>query len=497
MAAEDKGNKALLKETRRAAEAILKHLKENKGITVVSHLDADGLSAAGIMGAALTRLGAAFRVRIERWLDEKIIGELASEKNQLTILTDMGSGQLDILNAGFTEKLVILDHHQPVGTANKGFVHVNPHLCGIDGAREISGSGVAYLAAKALSEKNIDLACIAIVGALGDMQDKNAEHKLMGANEPIVADAVKAGCLQTETDLLFFGRETRPIHKALAYTTTPFLPGISGEEDKTLEFLINKVNIKIKEDDKWRALRDLSKEEKQRLFSELSDYLASKGLPGEVAMSLLGTVYVLPREEPWTPLRDAREFALLLNSTGRTGKPGLGVAICMGDRAEALDEANKALDEYRQTIMQYLRWLDENPDRIEEMDSIYVLRGEQTIDEKAISAISTIISTGMPNAEKPMIAYSSVPEEDLLKISARASDVLIKKGLDLGEILRVAAEKYSGVGGGHDVAAGAQVPYQQKEDFLNYINELIKEQLGGPKKNESRNNIGLRKRSGS
>ena len=72
---------------------------------------------------------------------------------------------------------------------------------------------------------------------------------------------MNAGHLNVETDLLFFGRETRPIHKALACTTTPFISGISGEEDKSLALLVS-LGITPKKDDKWRALRDLSEDEK-------------------------------------------------------------------------------------------------------------------------------------------------------------------------------------------------------------------------------------------
>ncbi|MEM2914318.1 MAG: DHHA1 domain-containing protein, partial [Candidatus Bathyarchaeia archaeon] len=287
---------------------------------------------------------------------------------------------------------------------------------------------------------------------------------------------VKTGYLQTETDLLFFGRETRPIHKALAYTTTPFIPGISGEEDKSLAFLMD-LGIKPKEGEKWRALRDLSKEEKQKIFSALTEYFVSKGLKIDVAMNLLGTVYILNREEPWTPLRDAREFAFLLNAKGRTGKAGLGVAICMGDRGMSLEEANKTLEEYKQTITKYLKWLGENPDRIEELESIYVLHGEQVIDEKVISAISSILSTSLPKIEKPLIAYSTIPEEKIIKISARTVDAMTLKGFNIGEVLRLAAEKCSGTGGGHNIAAGAQVPYEHKAQFLKCVNELVKKHL--------------------
>jgi len=294
-------------------------------------------------------------------------------------------------------------------------------------------------------------------------------------------DALNAGFLNVETDLLFFGRETRPIHKALACTTTPFISGISGEEDKSLALLAS-LEITPKKDDKWRALRDLSEDEKKRLFNALADYLVSKGLPSDVALSLRGSVYTLTHEEPWTSLRDAREFSVLLNATGRSDKPGLGVAICMGDRGVALEEANVVLEEYRRTITKYLNWLMEpNTNRIEELNNIYVVHGEGTISDKVIGTISSILSTNLAKPEKPILAYSIVREENLAKISARTIDLIVRKGLNLGEILRVASEKYSGKGGGHNIAAGAQVPIQDLESFIKLVNELVKEQLEAPR----------------
>jgi len=440
-------------------------------------MDADGISAAGIMGAALSRIDAKFRIRIERWFDEKVADEISRESNSLPILTDMGSGYIPILNKCMKGKpLVILDHHQPDGTPDESFVHVNPEIFGIDGARDLSGAGTSYLTVKELSERNEDLAYLAVIGALGDLQDKYKERSLGGVNSLIVKDAVESGCLKVETDILLFGRETRPIHKALAYTTTPFIPGLSGEEDKCLAFL-TELGIKLKENDRWRALRDLSQDEKRKIFSRISDYLASRGYNLDAVKSLIGTVYILVNEEPWTLLRDAREFALLLNATGRTEKPGLGVAICMGDRGRCLEEAELALEEYRKSITENLRWLDDHPDRLEEMGCIYVLHGGQTINERMISAISTILSTNLPDMRKPIIAYSVVPEEGLIKISARTTEALTRKGFNLGEIMRIAAEKFSGQGGGHDIAAGAQIPLEERERFLKFVDESVKEEL--------------------
>ncbi|MCX6644586.1 MAG: DHH family phosphoesterase, partial [Candidatus Bathyarchaeota archaeon] len=336
MAAQQTSIERFLASAAEAAKVILETVQKDGFIHVFSHLDADGVAAAGVIGKALYRLDARFRIRVTQWVDEKIIGEIVADKPQLVILTDFGSGYLDLLNEKIPNfKVLILDHHQITGTlANENFVQVNPHLFGIDGATDVSGSGVAYFVAKAVNALNVDLAPVALVGALGDMQDRYEQRKLCCLNEIMVNDAVAAGLLKVEKDLTFFGRETRPIHKTLATTTNPFIPGLSGEEDKALVFLAS-LDIPIKQGEKWRALRDLTEDEKKRLCSALADHLLSKGLHLEVE-NLIGYIYVLTKEEPNTALRDAREFAVVLNSTGRMDRPSLGIAICMGDRGVAL-----------------------------------------------------------------------------------------------------------------------------------------------------------------
>lgn len=480
MALDEKQITDFLDSASQAAQTILETAKENGVIDVFSHLDADGLAAAGIIGRALFRLDARFRIRITQWINDKIVEEILSEKPQLLVFTDLGSGYIDLLSEKLSDfRIVILDHHQVSGEKTANIVHVNPHLHEIDGARDISGSGVTYFAAKAMDKANVDSAPIAVVGALGDMQDKYDQRMLGGLNEKIVEDAKSTGLLTVEKDLIFFGRETRPIHRTLASTTNPFIPGISGEEDKSLAFLVS-LDIKPKHGDKWRALRDLSEEEKKRLCSALADYLLSKGLHYEVS-NLIGHVYILNREEPWTPLRDAREFSVLLNGTGRMDKPSLGVAVCMGDRGSALEEANKVLREYRRTLGKYLGWVMEKPERMEELQNIYVVHGEDFLEDKIVGAISSILSSSLPNPEKPLIMYANVKEEEIAKFSARTVDMVTHKGVNLGQAMQVAAEKFLGKGGGHNIAAGAQVPIKNINPFIKLVDELVGKQLKGEK----------------
>ena len=61
----------------------------------------------------------------------------------------------------------------------------------------------------------------------------------------------------------------------------------------------------------------------------------------------------------------------------------------MGDRKAALEEANKVLEEYRKSINKYLTWVWEKPERLRELDNIYVVNGEDFVSEKIIGTISS------------------------------------------------------------------------------------------------------------
>ncbi|MCL2476997.1 DHH family phosphoesterase [Candidatus Bathycorpusculum sp.] len=471
-----------LTQAQEAAKIIKETTQKDGFISCFSHLDADGVAAAGIVAKMLQRLDARFRIRVMQWVDDKIITEITSDKPQLVIMSDFGSGYLDLLNEKIpNNKIVILDHHQITGnpTTNPNITMLNPHTYGIDGATDISGSGVAYFAAKALDPTNTDLSPIAIVGALGDMQDKYEQRSMRGLNEIIVNDAINAGLLKVEKDLTFFGRETRPIHRMIATTTNPFIPGLSGQETQALNFITN-LGFPIKQNDKLRSLCDLDPQERKTLCSALADYLLSKGLHLEVD-NLIGCIYILTKEEPNTALRDGREFSVLLNSTGRMDHPSLGIAICMGDRKTALEESNKLLEDYRKNINKYLTWVQEKPERLQEHQNIYVIYGENAINEKIIGTVSSILVSTLTNNQKPLLAYANIDAEKVAKFSGRTTEAALTKGINLSDVMRLASETHGGKGGGHNIAAGAQVPIDKIEAFIKTADELVGRQLNGEK----------------
>lgn len=461
-----------------AVELLRRLSARGEQIRIVTHSDADGIAAGGALTLMALRLGIPFKTSCEKRFSERLVEEIASEQPPLVIFSDVGSGYLDLIEGHLGDMdVIVLDHHKPIKAEAEGVVHINPLLHGLDAAREVSAAGLAYLLAEMLDGGNRDLSILGIVGALGDQQDKGERRSLLGLNTRIEGSAKEAGLLETRVDLIFYGYETRPLAKAIAYTTTPFIPGLSGQEDNCVAFL-KEVGIELKSSGRWRALRDLSEKEKRTLFSSLSKHLVHEGCSAEMVHELIGTIYTIEGEEGGTPMRDGREYASLLNACARMERPGLGLSICIGDRGPALKEAAETLDLYRRRIAEYLDLVGEEG-RIEELKNIYVLRGKDEIDDRLIGVVASILlSTGILKTPKPIVAWA-ISDDGLLKVSARATEAMARRGIHLGGVMMEAAERFKGRGGGHDIAAGAYIPEELEEGFIELVDELVGRQRCG------------------
>lgn len=468
------GRDGFLQSLRPAVDLFLEHAKKGGAIRIVTHNDADGLSSGGIMGVAAYRAGACFRVSSEKKLDERLVEAVRDENPALVVFTDFGSGYLDIIAGGLTQPVIVLDHHMCKDVEAPNVVHVNPMLHGIDGARDIAASGISYLFAKAMNPKNVDLSSLALVGALGDQQDKGERRSLAGLNTMIEEDAVGAGLLEKHVSLIFYGYETRPVARAIAYTTTPYIPGLTGNEGNCVAFL-KQIGIPLERDGRSRALADLSEDEKRTLFSALSSHMVSTGCDPKSVHQLIGAVYTFRLEDPGTALRSGREYASLLNACGRMGRAGVGLSICLGDRGEAMAEAQQTLDEYRRRIGSALD-LVQTVGMVQELDHVYVIRAGDRIDDTVVGVVSGILlGQGLLKGSKPILA-TALSDDGQVKVSARGTEELASRGLHMGRVMQAAAEALGGGGGGHDVAAGAYIPVDKEEEFIAKVNGLVAEQ---------------------
>jgi RecJ-like exonuclease len=466
----------MAREFKEGSKRLLEQLQDGKVPRVMTHNDADGITAGAIAHGSILREGYSVQTRVVKQLKEDIIVELGKEDLPLVIFTDMGSGQLLEIKENLLGKsfVIVLDHHEPKEVEHENLVHLNPHFYDIDGAREISGSGMSYFFFKALNKKNTDKAALAVVGALGDIQD--ADGELTGPNTEILEDGTKAGVLKAEKDLRLFGRQTRPLYKALEYTTEPFIPGLSGSESSCIQFLKD-LDIPVKRGEDFTMLADLDPDEGQRLTTALIMKMIEHQIPPKVAEGIVGEVYTLVNEEKRAPLRDAREFATILNASGKNKNQSIGMALCLGERREFYDRAMGLLKEHKTYLSSCYGWISKNVDRIKEMDALYYFHAEDEIDENVLGTVaSMVLNSRILKSVKPVIAFARTEDDDI-KISSRGNKELIEKGLNLGIVMNYAAEKMGGKGGGHDIASGAKIEIGDEEEFLEHANEKIKEQM--------------------
>ena len=140
-----------LSELEALSKQIANAVLECDNIRLISHNDADGISAAGIMCNALYRQGILFHTTIVSQFDASTIDMIKRTSSGKLILCDMGS-QSEL--ASKLKHAIIIDHHKP--TEKHEHLHFNPHLVGIDGSSELSASGGAYMVARHMGD-NFDL----------------------------------------------------------------------------------------------------------------------------------------------------------------------------------------------------------------------------------------------------------------------------------------------------------------------------------------------------
>lgn len=459
------------KKLRQATAAFAKRLLEHDDILVASHHDADGITACAITVDALRHEGKSVDYVLSKQLDSRILADIAGRGHEAVVFTDFGSGQLPQIREAAIDTFYIIDHHEP----EEDLEHqLNPHFFGYDGGSDVSGAGMAYLVARELGRK--EMAGIAVVGAVGDMQDSKGCFESL--NSDILKDAQNEGKILVENDLRLFGRQSRTLSQMLAYASDPVLPGLSGDQRAANQF-IEKLGIKTKTaTGQWRHYVDLSIEEREKLTTALYIYLLDRNTPEFVIQRMIGEVYTLCEEEERTELRDAREFSTVLNACGRQQKPELGVAVCLGDRGETWTRAQTMLAAHRKMLREGLDFLAANGSA--EMSHLYYFDGENAINERIIGVVAGMAyGAQVIRPDKPVLAFAEDSEDpDSLKVSARANWHLVNAGIHLGKAMREVSRELGGEGGGHDIAAGARVPKDKRKQFLEGVNELFATQLG-------------------
>ena len=178
-------------------------------VSIITHLDADGIIAGSIMAMALRRMGARYSVRAVSDMNSSVVENMKADGRDFYVITDLGGGWASNLRKALDNKWVIIDHHEiteeEILTDDEAQI-LNPWKFGIDGGREVSAGGMAYMVASTIDLKNRDLSAIAVVSAVADRQDQGDKRSFFGLNAEILKTAQSLGLVSVDIDIILTGR---------------------------------------------------------------------------------------------------------------------------------------------------------------------------------------------------------------------------------------------------------------------------------------------------
>jgi RecJ-like exonuclease len=418
-------------------------------VRVISHHDADGILSAAIISIGLRRKGVDFHTSLVKGMDEALIEKLKEEKNEVIIVSDMGSNDIKALE-GTGSRLMILDHHktQIETEAKKETVYINPHHHGINGGYDLCGSMLSFLFVITLDEQNWNLVHYALAGAIGDKQHLGG---FKGANARIVGKAIGKGLVTVKRGLLLEGKAL----DAIATSTDPYF---GFEDGESVERILRDLNIQSS-----MQLNELDNGRMKLLTSALSLRLIKQGARSEALENLVGEVYMMGGIDESVNL-----LAEYMNACGRVRKETLGFRFCLGD-VEAVKGVKELGQDYNERIM----------------NGIQMLRTEGCFKKKNIQffycnepriagALASINMQYFPDQDRATFALTVLKGKT--KVSSRGSKYLIGNNLDLASACNGAALEVGGKGGGHEIAAGAVIPKGKEDKFLDLVDKAIGEQ---------------------
>ncbi len=458
----------LILKTRKLENAIAKVAAEKENILIVSHYGADGICASALLQYHIFANGGHCQVRWTGQPNYRNLERIGASNFGLTIFVDLGSGLCKELSKIFGDKWFAIDHHEIDADERDSQNLLNCFQYGYDGSRDVSSSGLCFFATE--KTRSSHSAFFAIVGALSDEQDLGHRRSLVSLNSAILdIDSTTQKTLDSRVDLLFSGRERLPIHESIANTISCFIPGLTGNKDACLASL-RSAGVDLKSNIRWRTLSELGEEEKQRLLESIVPHLQGTTIS---VQDLVGSLYSFNAEDEYSPLRDARDLASLLNSLGSSGRPGLGLSLCFGAGADMQSEIEKSVLEYKMELIRTVQTMTSNEDRILEKNSYVLVIGDGAVNDRLTGACCRIMST-LTRVRNRVVILRTTTQDGEVKISARQTRD--SSNYDLGSTFRSLARSVGGIGGGLRNVAGAKFSIAKQQEFQAGVDSVFQTQ---------------------
>jgi hypothetical protein len=320
---------------------------------------------------------------------------------------------------------MVVDHHLPLF---EGAFHANPRLSGIDGDRELSAAGMAYLVAQEMGD-NRDLAGLVMPGIIGDGQE------FAGRNLAIFNDAVANGIIVPGRGITLAGRD---MAEKWLLATGPYLEGISGNESMVADLL---TRAQGKNGLEPGVLLSLA-------------VLTAAPETSEQGLSLMyGDTMQLQREV----IEDAHALTAVIDACGKSGRGDLAAALCLRSSVE-IPEAWETFRQYHLRVIDALKTVHPVKDR----ECVY------EIDHAALASDVADVLSRDRMQQAAVLVYART--ESSCRISVRSPP---GSAASIGPVVRELAASCGGNGGGHNTRAGATIPCDKLEEFMKGWQEAL------------------------
>ncbi len=483
------------------AASFYKSIEADKVIRIIAHLDADGIAACSILCRFLIAEKRKFAVSFVHDLRQSLLEKLGSEHYTAYIFLDLGSANISTLEKNLpNKKILVIDHcyvekledfgeyladlPENSSTAQLGnIVHVNPYLVGIDGSKEISSAGMAYLLCTKINTITVNnLAVLALVGAIGDAQDSGG---FSGINKILLDKAIEKNLIAKTHGLTIIRDMSQPVHKMLEYCIQPVLPGITGSEAETLLFLAG-LGINPKHDNSWKLCAHLAESDIEKIKTALQNKYVDKSF----IANLYGENYFLTQNFASFG-NNLREISAIVKACGRLGNAVIGLSFCMqmsntlnnntNNNATNMPNlsllAKKCSVEYRNKLLAVLAWYVKNK------DSPNIMKGEgyliinltsvrgfnANLLGKAIELISVVADT----PSNTLVLGLAVESEMITKVSLRNMGKDEESSPKLDKILTEIAVQVNGELLGHRHVMGALISREKEMDLIRIARKVL------------------------
>jgi len=129
----------------------------------------------------------------------------------------------------------------------------------------------------------------------------------------------------------------------------------------------------------------------------------------------------------------------------------------------------------RKSIVQGIQFVKNRG--IQELESLQYFDAGNNIRDTVVGVIAGIVlHSHHVNPSMPLVGFAN-KKNGHVKASARTTAPLVHRGVNLSKAIQNVVQMVGGIGGGHDIAAGAVIPRERTDDFLRLLNKEIQNQL--------------------